>query len=260
MDAAVWGLLGTIVGALASIGTTWISGRHAFSLQRQAASEEQMERQRAFQRETLIQLQEAVNDHLRMMTRAHIEDTDAFKKSGNWGRSLLSEEVNDGVRVTGRKVAILVQRIADDALRSSIKSLTTEIAQVIMAKSQVEADGAFTRVYNSGDSAMEHIGTVLRKLLRGRRAQQTAARDARAVAFGLTRRRCVVQVLKRRFGELAAQLDQLGKTLKSKHSEYSGDYQEVDPATLLGWCVKARSLLVSACGKRLGTLHGFRGS
>ena len=91
MDAAVWGLLGTIVGTLASIGTTWISGRHAFSLQREAASDEYRERHRAFQRETLIQLQDVLHDSLRMMTRAYFEDTNSFKKSGEWERSFLSE-------------------------------------------------------------------------------------------------------------------------------------------------------------------------
>jgi hypothetical protein len=59
----------------------------------------------------------------------------------------------------------------------------------------------------------------------------------------------MVQLLKKRFGELSIQLDQIGVTKQSKHSEYTGAYQEVDPELLLGWCVKARSLLVSACGK-----------
>lgn len=59
----------------------------------------------------------------------------------------------------------------------------------------------------------------------------------------------MIQVLKKRFAELAEQLDQLGATLKSKHSEYSGHYQEVDPDLLLNWCVKTRNLIASACGK-----------
>ena len=185
MDAAIWGLLGTIVGALASIGTTWISGRHAFSLQRQAASEEQTERHRAFQRETLIQLQEALHDSLRMMTRAHIEDTTSFKKSGDWGRSCLSEEVNEGARVATRRVSILIQRVANDALRSDLKRVTDVMGHVLMAKSQSEADAALARAYQTGDSVMEHIGTILRSLYETtsagpNNALQATREDARA--------------------------------------------------------------------------------
>lgn len=59
----------------------------------------------------------------------------------------------------------------------------------------------------------------------------------------------MIKVLKKRFAEIATQLEQLEATRQSKHSEYSGRYQEVDPELLLNWCVKARSLISSACGK-----------
>ncbi|WP_156873769.1 hypothetical protein [Perlucidibaca piscinae] len=162
MDAAIWGLLGTIVGALASIATSWIGGRHAFGLQRQVASEEQKERHRAFQRETLIKLQEALHDSLRMMTRAHLEDAASFKTSGNSQTSILSEDVNEGVRVAGRRLIILIQRVANDDLRSDLKAIAENMARVVMAKSQREADAALADVYQAGERVMEHIGAVLR--------------------------------------------------------------------------------------------------
>lgn len=58
-----------------------------------------------------------------------------------------------------------------------------------------------------------------------------------------------IKVLTKRFAELTVQLEQLGATRQTKHSDYSGRYEEVDPEFLLGWCVKARSLVGSACGK-----------
>ena len=42
MEAAVWGLLGTIAGAVASIATTILASRNAVSLQRSAAQSEQL--------------------------------------------------------------------------------------------------------------------------------------------------------------------------------------------------------------------------
>jgi hypothetical protein len=58
-----------------------------------------------------------------------------------------------------------------------------------------------------------------------------------------------IKVLTKRFAELALQLEAIGETRQTKRSEYSGPYEEVDPELLLGWCVKARSLIGSACSK-----------
>ena len=57
------------------------------------------------------------------------------------------------------------------------------------------------------------------------------------------------EVLKQRFSELATQLDELGATCQQKHSEFTGQYQQVSPELLLNWCVKARSLIASSCGR-----------
>ena len=55
--------------------------------------------------------------------------------------------------------------------------------------------------------------------------------------------------LKKRFNELLSQADEVAATKQRKHNAYSGTYDNVDPDLLLGWCVKARNLLASACGR-----------
>ena len=37
--------------------------------------------------------------------------------------------------------------------------------------------------------------------------------------------------------------------MQVKHSDFSGRYEQVDDEKLLNWCVKARSLIVNACGR-----------
>jgi hypothetical protein len=167
MESAVWGLIGTIVGALASIGTTWISGQSASNLQKQASSLERMEKGRAFQRDTLVELQDALNDALRMMARTFFEDCESFKQSGNWdwGKSFLSEEVSEEVRLANRRMSILIERIADDQLRFELKEIMKMSVQVSFAKSHNEAEAichlASTTAYNN---VMAHLGNVLRSL------------------------------------------------------------------------------------------------
>jgi hypothetical protein len=66
-----------------------------------------------------------------------------------------------------------------------------------------------------------------------------------------------IKVLTKRFAELTLQLEALGATRQTKHSEFSGAYEVVDPELFLGWCVKSRSLIGSACGKDGEHLQAF---
>lgn len=59
----------------------------------------------------------------------------------------------------------------------------------------------------------------------------------------------MTELLKKRFGELIFQADAVAATKQTKHSAHTGTYEQVDSDLLLGWCVKARNLLASACGK-----------
>jgi hypothetical protein len=67
----------------------------------------------------------------------------------------------------------------------------------------------------------------------------------------------MIMRLKTRFAELEAQADAVGATNRAKHSEYRGAYNEVDHDLFLGWCVKARNLIVTACGKESEHFKSF---
>jgi len=58
----------------------------------------------------------------------------------------------------------------------------------------------------------------------------------------------VIKVLTKRFGELAAQLEQVEATHQSDNNKFS-NREHVNGEQFLNWCVKAESLIVSACGK-----------
>jgi hypothetical protein len=67
----------------------------------------------------------------------------------------------------------------------------------------------------------------------------------------------LIEHLKKRFHELSAQAESLAATKQTKHSSHSGSYEQVDPDLLLGWCVKSRNLLSSACGKESEHFKSF---
>lgn len=59
----------------------------------------------------------------------------------------------------------------------------------------------------------------------------------------------MTKLLKTRFAELLAQADAVSATKQRRHNEYRGSDEQVDSDLLLGWCVKVRNLLSTACGK-----------
>lgn len=164
MESALWGLLGTIAGAAASIATTVIASRNAAGLQSAAAALEREEKGRAFQRETLIELQDAVHDELRAVALVYMADAAAFKESGTWGVRQLGEELNNKVHLARRRTLLLAERIADDSLRDNFKSLRTLLTEVQMARDPLIAERAQGSAMDKGTAAMQQIGAVLRSL------------------------------------------------------------------------------------------------
>lgn len=167
MEAALWGLLGTIAGAATSISTAIIASRNAASLQSAAATLEREEKARAFQRDTLIELQDAVHDELRAVSLLYMADYAAYRDNGKWGGNILGEELNNKVHMAGRRTLLLSERIANDELREHLKFLRGLLTEVQMSRDAAIAERAHMAAMNMGISVMEHMGTVLRSLYSG---------------------------------------------------------------------------------------------
>lgn len=167
MEPVIWGfigaLAGAIVGASASIVTTIITGWNSRKLQKDAASLERTERAREFQRNNLLELQDALSMSMRLIGHAHLEDVESFRRSANDGRdSLLSDELNQELLISSRKLAILTERVADDSLRDSIKALRNEMTNVLMAKTENESRSALQYASSMFVKTTENLGVVLR--------------------------------------------------------------------------------------------------
>jgi len=162
MEAALWGFVGTVVGALASMITTILSTRNSSWLHKQAVEQEKEERRRAFQRETLIELQDVIHDLMRLITQGHLEDVRAHQAGKAWKGNLLSEDVSNGQRLARRRLVILIERIADDELRDNLKLVNSELCNSLFATSPMEAEEHLQIATGNIVNSMEHIGKVLR--------------------------------------------------------------------------------------------------
>jgi hypothetical protein len=166
LDAASWGFIGTLIGAIvgasASVLTTSINSRNAVQLHKANNDLDRAERARAFQRETLLGTQEVLQASMRLMARAHIADTEAFRLTGQWGRNMLGDDLNESILLANQKMTALVERISDDSLRNTLKDLHGEISSVSQSDSRDEANIAFYQVGPAFQDAMTQLGTALR--------------------------------------------------------------------------------------------------
>jgi hypothetical protein len=163
MNAAIWGLIGTLVGAITSIATTWIASRNTLHLQIVTNKQEREARASTFQIETLVDLQDAIHENLRLTTQAYIQDRDAHIRGIEWGKNMLDEPLDEELRLIQTKVAILRERVSDEQLRNEIKALMDTTHRTLLSRTAADAKSLMEESYAAGYKLLESIGTVLRK-------------------------------------------------------------------------------------------------
>lgn len=130
IDAAIWGLLGTAVGALASIGTTWISARNAKSIETEMARAQRIESAREYQRKTAIELQEALYNHARNSALVLLEKRRRERaKADGIEREDQSDSKQEEMRQSGLAISILRERISNEAIRDLVSRFQNRCAE-----------------------------------------------------------------------------------------------------------------------------------
>lgn len=168
MEPLTWAFIGTIigtaVGAAASIFTTMITASNSRKLQESAASIERSEKAREFQRNNLLELQEALSVGMRLTWRAHLFDTKQPQKSNESDRTaLLPEELNQQIFNSNRQLSILTERVINDQLRESIRDLRESMTKVLMVRAEDKSFLEMNKVRVLHKETMELLGKVLRE-------------------------------------------------------------------------------------------------
>lgn len=167
MDANLWGfigaVIGTLVGATASIVTTVINAKSTYKLQAQANSDSRLDRARDFHRSNLLELQEILSDHMRLIAKAHLAHAAFLDQYPNAPEEFrLSDELDESIRLANRKLSIRIERVADNTLREKIKAVRSVSNSVSDAKS---ADESYLMFQKAGE-AYQEMETVLGAVLR----------------------------------------------------------------------------------------------
>lgn len=163
MEAITWGFVGTLVGAAASIATTVITSWNTLRISQNSKAQDREESARAFQRETLLELQIEILNLLRASYQAYSADRQSFKDTGQWG-ALLPESLNEKLLELNAKTSILIQRVSSDELREKLTELKAYVTKCNLAENEYDAGAYYASYSDLYETVNEHLGEVLRNL------------------------------------------------------------------------------------------------
>lgn len=161
MEAVTWGFIGTVIGAVASIATTAITNWGSYALAQKSKAHEREELAKAFQRETLLELQTELLEYIRTCSQAYCHDRKNYKDTGVWGGSI-PDEINLKNQEHSAKTSILVQRIADEQLRKQLAELKDNATKCLLADNKYDAGAYYASFSDSYQTSNEMLGQVLR--------------------------------------------------------------------------------------------------
>lgn len=166
MDAVSWGFIGTVVGAIvgatASIVTTAITTWNTYKISENSKVQDREERARAFQRETLLELQIVMRNYMRASTLAYLADRKNFQESGEWGKYALPDELTGQLLDLNSETSILIQRISNEELRNNLIELKDVVTKSQFANSERTA----SQYHDACATLYENVNNELGKVLR----------------------------------------------------------------------------------------------
>lgn len=150
---------GVVIGYALKILEAWLQDRRSSARERRARIHD-------FQRQTLIDLQDAMADLARACGEAHHEEFLAFKRSGRWGEFAGSNAISDRDYAARRKMLILCERVIDEQLRDLIGQFNAAAVRtgIPPTTSQAEADKTMLDLAAAFERANHRLGQVLRDL------------------------------------------------------------------------------------------------
>jgi hypothetical protein len=126
--------------------------------------EQRFERRASFQRQTLLDLQDAVQKLLRVTGKMHHLDTIASRSGGEWHKQLYPDDVDNEAHSTNVQTILLGVRVRDDSIRSMAKELKEKCNSVLFSKNEADGDRIMLEAAKIFEVLNERIGERLRQL------------------------------------------------------------------------------------------------
>jgi len=161
-------IVSVVTGFVVKWATDTLEDRRLTKRQREARKEARrdflQQRQTDFQRQNLLDVQEASMSLMRSAATQHHADTMAFRQTGKWQGHLLPEAVSDDCAAAQRATTTLAVRIRDVEVRRLVDELKGTCVGLTRTTGSDEADRLLASAVRIHDALNRRIGDVLRNL------------------------------------------------------------------------------------------------
>jgi hypothetical protein len=165
-SAPFWGFVGVLAGGLitgiVTIRAESIRADKVAALDSAKRQDDRQLKRDDIQRQTLLDLQEAVGAWMRVQMQIEHADVIAIRETGRFGRH--GDELGAAQLSSTQRLVYLTERVKDDALRERLNNLRT-LGMPFAPKDEAEVVAASRRLTTAGAATMEHLGSVLRTYL-----------------------------------------------------------------------------------------------
>jgi hypothetical protein len=117
-----------------------------------------------FQRDTLLQLQDAVQKLARATGQTHHLDEMAYRKTQTWRKAQLPEDLNEGYFVAQTQTALLSSRVRDDKVRHLVERLRTISTDAILATTPTDGRNELQNLMVVSNELHSRIGELIRTI------------------------------------------------------------------------------------------------
>jgi hypothetical protein len=167
MEPSTWGfigtILGTIVGASASIFATYLNGKNTINIQKSTEKFKREELFREFQRDNLLKLQDEFSKGMRFIGKIHSESLNYFNKNNSGKGFKISDNVDIGITASFQNLMKLTERVNNDKLREQIIEIRKSMARFSISEIESENHMHFKNLIDKYGLLMTEIGIELRK-------------------------------------------------------------------------------------------------
>lgn len=157
-----------VFGYAAKSFEDWIQNKRTVTKEREARSATRHDQRVAsritFQRETLLQLQDAVQKLTRATGRTNHLDEMAYRKTNEWRKEQLPEDLNDGYFVASTQTALLSSRVRDEAVRQLVEKFRTVSTDAILAETPANARRHLQELMGISNELHSRIGKLIRTI------------------------------------------------------------------------------------------------
>jgi hypothetical protein len=168
MPNGLFPVLTLLLGYATKSVSEWIQHRrisHRDREAREAARRDHLsERRDSFQRQTLLDLQEAIMQLIRMAGAMHHRDIMAYRQTGKWQKQLFDDELSEGSRLAVAQTSMLSVRVRDDSIRAMVDQVKHHAGNAGMCATEQESVVALSSMGSAFVTLNQRIGEVLRKL------------------------------------------------------------------------------------------------